>query len=40
MKEPENYEELIRYKRCIELSKCYQVTQEELERIYDFLRWC
>ena len=36
-KEPETYEELIRMKRCVELTKYYNVTKEELEQIYNFL---
>lgn len=35
--EPETYEELVRMKRCIELTKHYELSKEELERIYDFL---
>ena len=36
-KEPETYEELIRQKRCIELTKYYSLSKEDLEGIYDFL---
>ena len=36
-KEPETYEELIRFKRCVDLSSYYELTKEELERIYNFL---
>ena len=36
-KEPETYEELIRYKRCIDLSSHYDLSQEELDRIYNYL---
>lgn len=36
-KEPETYEELIRKKRCIDLTKYYELSQTELEQIYDFL---
>lgn len=36
-KEPETYEELIRMKRVIELTKYYELTKEELEQIYNFL---
>ena len=36
-KEPETYEELIRMKRCIELTKYYELSEKELEQIYDFL---
>ena len=36
-KEPETYEELIRMKRCIDLTKYYELSKEDLEKIYDFL---
>ena len=36
-KEPETYEELIRYKRCVDLTSHYELTQEELNKIYNFL---
>lgn len=36
-KEPETYEELIVKKRCVELTKYYDLTMEELEQIYTFL---
>ena len=36
-KEPETYEELIRQKRCIDLTKYYDLIKEQLEEIYDFL---
>lgn len=36
-KEPTTYEELIRKKRCIDLTKYYELTMEELEEIYCFL---
>ena len=36
-KEPETYEELIRYKRCVDLTSYYELSQEELEKIYNFL---
>ena len=35
--EPQTYEELIRMKRCVELTKYYELTEEELEEIYRFL---
>lgn len=35
--EPETYEELIRKKRCIDLSKYYELTENDLEQIYSFL---
>ena len=31
--EPQTYEELIRMKRCVELTKYYEVTEEELWEI-------
>ena len=31
--EPETYEELIRMKRCIELTKYYELSDQELEKI-------
>ena len=37
-KEPETYEEIIRQKRCIDLAKYYDLTEEQLEQIYDFLK--
>lgn len=36
-KEPETTEELIRKKRCIDLTKYYELSMEELEQIYKFL---
>ena len=36
-KEPETYEELLRQKRCIDLTKYYNLTMDDLERIYTFL---
>ena len=36
-KEPETYEELIRQKRCVDLTRYYNLTGEELEQIYQFL---
>ena len=33
---PETYEELIRKKRCVELTKHYNITKEDLETIYNF----
>lgn len=35
--EPETYEELIRKKRCIDLSKYYELSYDEFDQIYDFL---
>ena len=32
-KEPETYEELIRQKRCVDLTKYYSLTEEQLEEI-------
>ena len=37
-KEPETYEELLRQKRCFDLLKYYPLTEEELEKIYEFLK--
>ena len=37
-KEPETYEDLIRYKRCVDLTKHYQLTSEEVNQIYEFLK--
>ncbi|MFQ8980565.1 MAG: hypothetical protein ACLR6I_08450 [Waltera sp.] len=34
--EPQTYEELIRMKRCVELTKYYEVTEEELWEISSF----
>lgn len=36
-KEPETYEELIRYKRCVDLTSHYDLSQEELNKIYNYL---
>ena len=36
-KSPETYEELIRQKRCVELTRYYYLSEEELEQIYQFL---
>lgn len=36
-KEPETYEELIRYKRCVDLTTNYDLSKEELEKIYNYL---
>ena len=36
-KEPETYEELIRQKRCVDLTKYYTLSEIELEEIYKFL---
>ena len=35
--EPLTYEELIRKKRCINLTKYYNLTKEEIDEIYKFL---
>ena len=37
-KEAETYEELIRKKRCIDLTKYYDLSIEELDEIYEFLK--
>ena len=36
-KEPETYEELIRYKRCVDLTIHYDLSKEELDKIYNYL---
>ena len=36
-KVPETYEELIRHKRCVDLTRRYELSMEELETIYNFL---
>ena len=36
-KEPETYDELIRKKRCIDLTKYYELSQSDLDQIYTFL---
>ena len=36
-KEPETYEELIRYKRCVDLTRHYELSKDELNKIYDYL---
>ena len=36
-KEPETYEELIRYKRCVDLTSYYELSKEELDKIYNYL---
>ena len=36
-KSPETYEELIRQKRCVELTKYYDLTAGEVDKIYNFL---
>ena len=37
-KEPETYEELIRQKRCVDLTRHYNLTEEQLEQVYEFLK--
>lgn len=37
IRDPETYEELIRYKRCVDLTKYYELTESQIEKIYDFL---
>ena len=37
MKEPETYEELIRYKHCVDLAKYYELSEDNLKLVYDFL---
>ena len=36
-KEPETYEELIGYKRCVDLTKYYELSKDELDKIYNYL---
>ena len=36
-REPETYDELIRYKRCVDLTSHYELSKDELERIYNYL---
>ncbi len=36
-REPETYEELIRYKRCVDLTRYYNLSKEELNKIYNHL---
>ena len=35
-KEPETYDELMRMKRCVDLTKYYKLSKEEVEKIYEF----
>ncbi len=35
--EPQTYEEIIRKKGCIDLTKYYELAETDLEKIYDFL---
>jgi len=37
-KEPETYEELIRQRRCVDLVKYYNLTDKQLNEIYEFLK--
>ena len=36
-REQETYEDIIRYKKCVDLSSFYELTKEELEEIYNHL---
>jgi len=36
-KEPETYEELIWHKRCVDLTSYYELSKEDLEKIYNFM---
>ena len=36
-KEPETYEELVRYKKCVDLVSYYELSQKELDKIYNYL---
>jgi hypothetical protein len=37
IKNPETYEELLRFKKCVDLTKYYELSEEEIEKIYNFL---
>ena len=37
MKEPETYDELVRYKKCVDLTSYYNLTTDDLNKIYEFL---
>ena len=37
-REPETYDELIRYKRCIDLTRLYELSQSEFDKIYNHLK--
>ena len=37
MKNPETYEELIRVKKCVDLTKYYELSEDEVEKIYNYL---
>ena len=37
MKNPETYEELIRFKKCVDLTKYYELSQDEIDKIFNFL---
>ena len=36
-REQETYEDIIRYKKCVDLSSFYELTKKELEEIYNHL---
>ena len=36
-REPETYEEIVLQKRCIELTKYYELSKEEVNEIFEFL---
>ena len=36
-KEPETYEELIRQRRCVDLTKHYELSMDDLQIIYEYL---
>ena len=37
IKNPETYEELIRFKKCVDLTKYYELSQDERDKIFNFL---
>jgi hypothetical protein len=37
IKNPETYEELIRFKKCVDLTKYYELSQDEIDKIFNFL---
>ena len=37
-KEPETYDELILQRRCVELTKYYELSKEEVEKIYEWVK--
>lgn len=37
MKKPKTHKELIRFKKCLDLTRYYELSQDEVDRIYDYL---